>query len=287
MKQPELGKKITELRKAKGLTQEELVEKCNINVRTIQRIEAGEVTPSIYTVKTILAALDYDITTIQEEENRILSTIGKFLNKFLLFGPQELHPMEFIRNVLNTAWIGGVIYFTLGFFEAAAEYFRYEQDRILYGNSIYVILKISVLVSFIFMQRGFIVLGGLFQNYLLRIVSYFLIFGTLMATGYDILSVYYTTGERQFMLGSEGLAFGVLGILFGISLFRMKDHIGDAARFAGIFEVVAGFCFLTLVLAFIGFIIQVPAELLEIIILYKGLEMVRKSSDAGDIKTAL
>jgi transcriptional regulator with XRE-family HTH domain len=30
MKQPELGKKISELRKAKGLTQEELVEKCNI-----------------------------------------------------------------------------------------------------------------------------------------------------------------------------------------------------------------------------------------------------------------
>lgn len=38
MKQPELGKRISELRKEKGLTQEELVEKCNINVRTIQRI---------------------------------------------------------------------------------------------------------------------------------------------------------------------------------------------------------------------------------------------------------
>jgi transcriptional regulator with XRE-family HTH domain len=30
MKQPELKKKISELRKDKGLTQEELVEKCNI-----------------------------------------------------------------------------------------------------------------------------------------------------------------------------------------------------------------------------------------------------------------
>ena len=36
MKQPGLGKKILELRKQKGLTQEELVEICNINVRTIQ-----------------------------------------------------------------------------------------------------------------------------------------------------------------------------------------------------------------------------------------------------------
>jgi transcriptional regulator with XRE-family HTH domain len=32
MKQRELGRKILELRKAKGFTQEELVIKCNINV---------------------------------------------------------------------------------------------------------------------------------------------------------------------------------------------------------------------------------------------------------------
>jgi transcriptional regulator with XRE-family HTH domain len=60
MKQPELGKKIAELRKAKGLTQEELVEKCNINVRTLQRIETGEATPRSYTIKTIFAALGFD-----------------------------------------------------------------------------------------------------------------------------------------------------------------------------------------------------------------------------------
>ena len=53
MKQPELGKKISELRKEKGLTQEELVDKCNISVRTLQRIESGEVTPRSYTLKTI------------------------------------------------------------------------------------------------------------------------------------------------------------------------------------------------------------------------------------------
>jgi transcriptional regulator with XRE-family HTH domain len=61
MQQPELGRKIVELRKAKGLTQEELVEKCNLNVRTLQRIEAGEVTPRSYTIKMIFNALDYGL----------------------------------------------------------------------------------------------------------------------------------------------------------------------------------------------------------------------------------
>src|SRR5688572_33500822 len=83
MKQPELGRKITELRKSKGWTQEELVEKCNISVRTIQRIESGEVTPRSYTVKTILAALDHDFkeVTVDDREETAppeSSMVGNF-----------------------------------------------------------------------------------------------------------------------------------------------------------------------------------------------------------------
>ena len=58
MNQPQLGKKIAELRKAKGLTQEELVKLCKLNVRTLQRIESGEVTPRSYTIKIIFTALE-------------------------------------------------------------------------------------------------------------------------------------------------------------------------------------------------------------------------------------
>lgn len=60
MKQPELGQKIQELRRKKGLTQEELVDRCKLNVRTLQRIESGEVNPRSYTTKIIFDALDYD-----------------------------------------------------------------------------------------------------------------------------------------------------------------------------------------------------------------------------------
>lgn len=60
MKQPQLGKKILELRLDKGLTQTELAEKCNISLRTIQRIESTEVTPRSYTLKLIFKVLDFD-----------------------------------------------------------------------------------------------------------------------------------------------------------------------------------------------------------------------------------
>ena len=60
MNQPYLGIKITELRQQKGLTQEQLAEKCEVSTRTIQRIESGEVDPRAYTLHCLGEALGFD-----------------------------------------------------------------------------------------------------------------------------------------------------------------------------------------------------------------------------------
>lgn len=83
MNQPDLGKKIAELRKAKGLTQEELVEKCNLNVRTLQRIESGEVTPRSYTIKAIFTALDYNGNDSIEMTSSKLKQTGFMISNWL------------------------------------------------------------------------------------------------------------------------------------------------------------------------------------------------------------
>lgn len=83
MNQPDLGKKIAELRKAKGLTQDELVEKCNLNVRTLQRIESGEVTPRRYTVKAIFSALDYHVYDSIETKSSKLKQTGFIISTWL------------------------------------------------------------------------------------------------------------------------------------------------------------------------------------------------------------
>lgn len=79
MKQPNLGQKIVELRKAQGLTQKELVEKCNLNIRTLQRIESGEVTPRSFTLKLILETLNYKNDTFSFEEDNSYNWIKKAL----------------------------------------------------------------------------------------------------------------------------------------------------------------------------------------------------------------
>lgn len=79
MKQPELGKKISELRKSNRLTQTELAEKSKLSLRTVQRIELSEVTPRSYTTKVLFDVLGYDynssMTDDEASESRIVRTI--------------------------------------------------------------------------------------------------------------------------------------------------------------------------------------------------------------------
>jgi transcriptional regulator with XRE-family HTH domain len=69
MKQPDLGLKIIDLRQTKGLTQEELVKQCKISVRTLQRIESGEVEPRGYTLRLISKVLDFDFFSLSQYDS--------------------------------------------------------------------------------------------------------------------------------------------------------------------------------------------------------------------------
>jgi uncharacterized Tic20 family protein len=60
MKQPEIGKMVTQLRLEKGMTQEKLAESCEVSTRTIQRIENGEVDPRTFTLNNLSNILEYD-----------------------------------------------------------------------------------------------------------------------------------------------------------------------------------------------------------------------------------
>lgn len=275
MKQPELGKKLSDLRKAKGLTQEELVDKCNISVRTIQRIEAGEVTPRSYTIKTILAALECDADLLLDIDGSSGRSIADSLKRFLLLDIRGSESVEFLTRQLTIAWIAGVLYFLLGFFEGAADTFRFNQGWMIFSSSVYIVIKIAVLIAFIFFQRGFILAGSAFNNYLLRILSFLLIVGNVVTAAYDIASLYYDAIERMFVLGSEAFTFGGIGIVYGVSLWRLRNPLGVIASWAGIFEVIAGCFFLTIVLGFVGFFFLMPATLLEIILLFKSVDIIR------------
>jgi transcriptional regulator with XRE-family HTH domain len=274
MKQPELGRKIVELRKAKGMTQEDLVDKCNISVRTIQRIETGDVMPRSYTVKTILSALEYDFDDVFDPAAQEPPPAAAAWWQTILLTDRGGEDQGALMRALNIACLAGVAYFVLGFLESAAEYFRYR-DEFIFGTGGYVVLKIAVLVSFIFFQRGLIAVAGVFDNYLLKIICILLVGSNILVTGYDIASVFYHSQEREFMLYGVSMCFGAMGIIYGVALRRLEKNVGRVAELAGIFEIIAGIFFLTVALFFVGFIALIPAELFEIILIFRVIESIR------------
>lgn len=274
MTQPELGKKIAELRKAKGLTQEELVDLCNISVRTIQRIETGEVTPRSYTVKTILGALGYDLSRFSDVGDE--ASKRAWWEKLLWVGEDLNAPTALARRRLSLAWICGVAYFFLGIPESIAEYIRFAENEIIFGKPVYVLIKIVSLITYFYFMRGIVVLGALYRSSLLKITAVLLICATVAMVFYDIASVFYEADERIFALSGFSICFGALGIVFGGALYRVRKRAGDMATVAGIFEALAGCFFITVALAFIGLILLTPAEILEIIILYKASEELKQ-----------
>ena len=56
-----IGEQIKIARQQKKLSQVEFASKCNLNIRTIQRIENNEVSPRLYTLRIICEVLDIEL----------------------------------------------------------------------------------------------------------------------------------------------------------------------------------------------------------------------------------
>ena len=77
------GQLIKELRLKKGITQEDLAAKTEISVRTIQRIENGEVDPRAYTLQSIASALEVDFEMLINCEASVLDREEKASSRWL------------------------------------------------------------------------------------------------------------------------------------------------------------------------------------------------------------
>ncbi len=260
MKQPELGKILTNLRNEKGLTQEELVEKCNISVRTIQRIEAGEVTPRSYTVKTILAALDQDLETIKEVFSEDETNKFRISNK------------DF--RLLNLAFYIGIIYFILGFVELYMDIELEFTKTLEISSEFYVTTKVIAFLSMLFFYTGFIVSGTIFKNYLLRISSVLLMI--LFGIGYlfDIYSWFSPSDSDEFLWIILCIFIGCAFVLNGIAVLRLKNCLGtNLPTVTSVFLIITGATFITVLLVLIGLFFLIPVSILQIFLLYKIKEL--------------
>lgn len=269
MQQPELGKRLTTLRKEKNLTQEELVEKSHVSVRTIQRIEAGEVLPRTITVKILLEALGESYDSFSNK-NQVMETQKSIL--------PTTH-----RNSLLVAVLAGAVYLVseiiLGTMDIA--WFSGDRDWGFRMNTIYTSLSIVMVISFTLFARGFIALSTVFENSLLRVAAYMLVVATFGKGILDISSLSVENIESLWIpYAVMAVVMGALGIVLGVSLIRLQDGMGELSRIAGILEIVMGCMLITVVLFFITYVILIPTVVVEILVLYRGYEYLSKSPEA-------
>ncbi len=103
-----IGIKITQLRRQKALSQEQLADLAKVNVRTIQRIETNETTPRGATMKLICDALGVtpdEIINFEKTEDRtflIWMHISIMLGSFLAIGNIILPLILWLSNKNKT-----------------------------------------------------------------------------------------------------------------------------------------------------------------------------------------
>ncbi|MDT0539029.1 helix-turn-helix transcriptional regulator [Croceitalea sp. P059] len=265
MQQPQLGLKISELRKQKGLTQEELVDQCNINVRTLQRIENGEVSPRSYTVKTILSALDYDYESLQEQRENNLSQLAS------IPAPEA----KSIFTLLTIGWVGGILFFITAIFEGFTDFGRIDDNLFIFGQWGHVVIKALVIVFNGLVLYGFLIAGNVLKNHLMKISSMLMFLVLLGYYAFDIASVFNTNLNIDIILLAGAIGFGVTGIIFGISLLQSRKQVGGLATALGILEIIMAGCLLLVILAPLAYFLLMPVIVLEVLVLYKIASLVK------------
>lgn len=264
MQQPDLGKRLTALRKEKNLTQEELVEISHVSVRTIQRIEAGEVVPRISTVKILLKALGQSPEQFFNSKEDLM---------------QDQPTLHLKSNPLLLSVVAGAIYLTLEIILSVMDvaWLTKTADWEPWINFIYIGLTLAMMMAYALFIGGFIKLSTVFENGLLKVGSYLMLMA-IVATGMlDIFTLWADDTERlglSYMTAS--VVVGSLSLIFGIGLIRLQDGMGELSRIAGILEIIIGCSLITVLLFFIGYVVMIPAVIIEILVLYRGYEYLSK-----------
>jgi len=251
MKQPELGKRISDLRKQQGLTQEELVEKCNINVRTIQRIEAGNVMPRSFTLRTIFEVLGVDLnaeTTIEYDKVTIASSDKK---------------------KLTPAWVFGIVYIVIGIIEIIADVYQFNANTSILNIISYSFIKGLSILSFTFFMNGFIIISKIYNHKWLQTIVYLLVIVYGVLEIFDVIVVFLFDNSTTYSLVIWPILMGPLFIIFGIQLLKLRKHLGTFVQANGIIEIITGICLSSILLAPVAIFFVTPAVIIEIILLYR------------------
>ncbi len=269
MKQPALGLKILELRQLKGLTQEELVAQCNISVRTIQRIEAGETMPRVFTIKTILSALDRDLDDLQQE-----SIFETKVKKVMLVEIDESKDISFLFTQLHVGWVAGILSMIAFVFEAIDDWYYALNEVYYFGKTYTVVLGIISILLFSTYLRSFVLIGNLFKNAFLKMISVLFIIINAVVALYGLIDLDFQLIPKEAYGVLYCIIIGLMYVFFGWGLFKLKG-LGQLPQVSGIMHIVIGGMLLTILFAIVGGPASILIQGVNVAIILKVYEIIK------------
>ncbi len=143
MKQQTLKENLVYQRKLKGFTQDELSERTTVGVRTIQRIEKGEVQPHLQTVKLLAVGLDVEVEDLIVLDNPNEEVVKR---KWMLL----FHGTPFIGLIIPFANVLIPLFLWISKAEDNKIYDAHGRAVVNFHCTINVLLIISLLLFFPF-----------------------------------------------------------------------------------------------------------------------------------------
>ena len=246
MTQAQFGKRISELRLGKGLTQQDLAEKCNLNVRTIQRIEAGEVSPRMYTLNLLTTPLGMDLNVLNQSTPETQTLSGK----------------------MQWAFIAGIV------FAVNAIPVVYDLITHRFSPFMHVLTSVIHTISCAVFLAGFYAIGKLYKNWILAVSA--LVMALLLPTIniLDMVKQYYFSIGKLLLFVLMGVNMIIMGAgMIKESLERKGYENSGTYKAAGILMILVSLSYLTLNTNIInaGLILSCLSNLLLVYLLYNEL----------------
>ena len=136
----------------------------------------------------------------------------------------------------------------------------------------YLALSMAMLISSIIFIRGFIIIGEAVKNRFLVVMSWVALVMALFYTGYDALSIVFTSISHNAAGILLLITAGIAAILLGSAILQLKSKFRGLAKAAGMMEIISGACSLAVVLAFITVVLHIPLMIVEIMLLFRAAE---------------
>ena len=164
MKNASLAENLVYQRKLKGYTQEDLSDKTTVGVRTIQRIEKGEVQPHLQTVKLLAVGLDINVDELLVLDDPNEETVQR---KWMLL----IHGTPFLGLIIPFASVLVPLFIWISKADDNKIYDAHGRAVVNFHATIIVLIIVSLLLFFPFpgynfFGTGAVVLYGLIMSIL-------------------------------------------------------------------------------------------------------------------------